>query len=124
MAGWPFHRVSKRDHTTRDAESGVGPKTEVRRKRWHVRLDLFSGLVAGIALRRKSWDRPINSRGQLLQKRFRLLQVARVEPLCEPAVNRSQQFPRLTRLALVALETRKAHSGAEFPGFGVLRAGD
>ena len=73
---------------------------------------------------RKSWDRPVNSRGQLLQKRFRLLQVARVEPLCEPAVNRSQQFPRLLHLPLVAPETRKAHSGAEFPGFGVLRAGD
>jgi hypothetical protein len=62
------------------------------------------------------------SRRQLLQQRLRLLQIARVEPLSEPPVNRSQQFARLLHLALVAPEACKAHGGAEFPGFGLLLA--
>jgi hypothetical protein len=62
--------------------------------------------------------------GQLLQQRFRLLQIARVEPFCEPPVNRSQEFARLLRLALVAKKTREARGGAEFPGFGLLLASD
>ena len=41
-------------------------------------------------------------------------------PLSEPPINRSQQFAPLLHLALVAPETRKAHCGAEFPGFGLL----
>jgi hypothetical protein len=65
---------------------------------------------------------PEVSRRQLLQKRLRLLQIARVEPFREPAVNRSEQFARLLHLALVAPEACEAHGGAEFPGFGVLLA--
>ena len=63
-------------------------------------------------------------RRQLLQQRLRLLQIARVEPFSEPAVNRSKQFARLLHLALVAPEAREAHGGAEFPGFGLLLACD
>ena len=61
---------------------------------------------------------------QLLQQRLRLLEVERVEPLSEPPVHRRQQFARLLHLALVTPETREAHGGAEFPGFGLLFAGD
>jgi hypothetical protein len=43
--------------------------------------------------------------GQLLQQRLRFLQIARVEPLSKPPVNRSKQFARLLRLALVTPET-------------------
>jgi hypothetical protein len=61
---------------------------------------------------------------QLLQQRLRLLPIARVEPFGEPAVDRSQGFARFLHLALVAPEARKAHGGAEFPGFGLLLACD
>ena len=52
---------------------------------------------------------------QLLQQSLRLLQITRVEPLSEPPVDRSEQFARLLRLALVAPKAREAHGGAEFP---------
>ena len=65
-----------------------------------------------------------HSRRQLLQQRLRLFQIARVEPLSEPAVNRSQQFASLLRLALVAPEACEAHCGAKFPGLGLLLARD
>src|SRR6476660_3135126 len=45
---------------------------------------------------------------QLLQQLLRLLQIARIEPLGEPAVHRSQQFARLLNLALVAPEASEA----------------
>src|SRR5262249_55529467 len=61
---------------------------------------------------------------QILQQRLRLLQIARVEPLSEPPVHRSQQIARLLHLALVAPEAREACGGAEFPGFGLLLAGN
>ena len=38
---------------------------------------------------------------QLLQQRLRFLQIARVEPLRKPLVNRNHQFARLLRLAPV-----------------------
>jgi hypothetical protein len=41
-------------------------------------------------------------------QRLRFLQIARVEPLSEPPVNRSQQFARLAHLALVAPEACEA----------------
>src|SRR5262249_36221114 len=63
-------------------------------------------------------------RRQLLQQRLRFFQVARVEPLREPPVHRSQQFASLLHLALVTPEPREAHCGAEFPGFGLLPTGD
>src|SRR6516165_3236600 len=59
-------------------------------------------------------------RHQLLRQRLRLLQVARIEPLRKPPVNRSQQLARLLHVALVTREARKAHCGAQFPGFGLL----
>ena len=52
--------------------------------------------------------------------RLRLLQIARVKPFSEPAVDRSQQFASLLRLALVTPEAREAHCGAQFPGLGLL----
>ena len=61
---------------------------------------------------------------QLLQQRLRLLQIARVKPLSEPAVDRSKQFARLLHLALVAPEACEAHGGAEFPGFCLLLTSD
>ena len=51
---------------------------------------------------------------QRIEQRLRLLQIARVEPFRKPAVNRSKQFARLLRLALVTPEARKAHCGAQF----------
>ena len=51
---------------------------------------------------------------QLLQQRLRLLQIARVEPFGEPAVDRSEQFARLLRLALVAPEAGEAGGSAKF----------
>ena len=39
---------------------------------------------------------------QCFEQRLRFLQIARVEPLREPPIHRSQQFPRLLHLALVA----------------------
>ena len=42
------------------------------------------------------------------------LQIARVEPLGEPAVNRSQQFARLLHLALVAREACRPASIQRF----------
>src|SRR6476619_2377622 len=61
---------------------------------------------------------------QLLQQRLRLFQVARVEALREPPVNRSKQFARFLHLALVAPEEREANGGAEFPRFCLLLTRD
>ena len=58
------------------------------------------------------------------EQRLRLLQIARVEPFREPAVDRSKQFARLLRLTLVAPEAREAHGCAEFPGFCLLHSRD
>ena len=49
---------------------------------------------------------------QLIQQHLRLLQIARIETLREPPVNRSKQFVRLQQLALLAPETREAYCGA------------
>ena len=43
--------------------------------------------------------------------RLRLLQIARVKSFSEPPINRSNQFARLLRLALVAPEAREVHCG-------------
>src|SRR5215813_7388118 len=51
---------------------------------------------------------------QLLQQRLRLLQIARVKTLREPPVNRSKQFARLLRLALVAPEAGETGGSAKF----------
>src|SRR6516225_2534273 len=54
------------------------------------------------------------------QQRLRFLQITRVKALREPRVNRSQQFARLLRLALVAPEACQAHRGAQFIGLSLL----
>jgi hypothetical protein len=48
------------------------------------------------------------SGAQLVEQRLGLLQIQRIEPLREPAVDRSQQFASLLRLALVAPEACEA----------------
>jgi hypothetical protein len=75
--------------------------------------------VDGLGCRKQSAR---DLRRKLLQQRLRLLQIARVESLCEPPVYRSQQFARLLRLPLVTPEARHAHRCAEFPRFGLLSA--
>jgi hypothetical protein len=55
------------------------------------------------------------SRRQDVKQSLRLLQIARVEPLHEPPVNRSQQFARFAHLALVTPKASEAHRGTEFP---------
>ena len=52
------------------------------------------------------------SRYQFVQQRLRLLQIARLEPLCKPAVHGSKQFARLQHLTPVAPEARGARSSA------------
>jgi hypothetical protein len=47
-------------------------------------------------------DPALLCRRYLLQQRFRLLQVTRVETFSEPAVDRSEQFTSLLRLPLIA----------------------
>jgi hypothetical protein len=53
-------------------------------------LEVYQEWLAG-ALRR-----------QLIEQRFGLLQIARIEPLAEPPVDRSEQFAGLLWLALRA----------------------
>src|SRR5262249_57760590 len=49
---------------------------------------------------------------QHIEQRLRLLQIARIKPLREPPVHRSQQFARFPLLSLVAPEPSLAHRGA------------
>jgi hypothetical protein len=63
-------------------------------------------------------------RSELPQHRLRVLQISRVEPLSEPAVNQSKQLARLLPLALVTPEARDTDGCAEFPGFCLLLASD
>jgi hypothetical protein len=53
-------------------------------------------------------------RCECVKQSLRLLQIERIEPLGEPAVDRSEQFACLITLALVAPETGEAGGGAEF----------
>jgi hypothetical protein len=50
--------------------------------------------------------------GQLFEQRFGFLQIARVESLCEPAVDRSEKLASLLPLTLLAPEPRHTHCGA------------
>ena len=59
------------------------------------------------------------SGAELTELRPSLLELERVDAFSELAVNRSQQFARLLRLALVTPEARHAHCGAEFPGLSL-----
>ena len=61
---------------------------------------------------------------QFIEQFLGFFQIARVEPLRKPPVNRSEQFARLLHLALVTPEACEAHGGAEFPGFCLLLTGD
>jgi hypothetical protein len=49
---------------------------------------------------------------QLVEERLRLFQIARVKPLSEPPVNRSEQFASLLHLALIAPQLREARRGS------------
>ena len=60
------------------------------------------------------------SRRQFLQQHLGFLQIARVEPFSEPAINRSEHFASLLWLLLVAPEPRHAHCCAQFPGLCLL----
>ena len=61
---------------------------------------------------------------QLVEQRLSLFQIERVEPFCEPAIDRSEEIASLIPLTLVAPEPRHAHRRTEFPGLCLLRAGD
>ena len=54
------------------------------------------------------------SSGQLVEQRLSLLQIARVKPFGEPAVDRSEKLASLIPLALIAPEPCHAHGGAQF----------
>ena len=49
---------------------------------------------------------------QLLQQDLSLLQIARVKPLGEPVVHRSEKLVGLLTLALIAPDTREIGGGA------------
>jgi hypothetical protein len=94
---------------------------------WHHRV--IRAHAGGLACRFMSASvrkrpSPLLLRRQLLQQRLRLLEVTRIEPFGKPAVDRSEQFASLLRLALGAPEPSHAHRGAEFPGFSLLLARD
>ena len=59
---------------------------------------------------------------QILQQRLRLLQIARVETLRKPPVNRSQQFARLLHLALISPQPREADCRVNVGGAACLTA--
>src|SRR5208282_393997 len=64
------------------------------------------------------------SLGQHVEQGLRLLQIERVEPLREPAIDRSENVASLIPLALVAPEPRHPHRRAQFPGLCLLRTRD
>jgi len=61
---------------------------------------------------------------QLVEQRLRLDQVARVEALGEPAVDRGEEVARLGALALVAPQAREARRSAQLERASALLAGD
>ena len=61
---------------------------------------------------------------QLIKQRLPVLQIARVESLGEPTVDRREKLASLLPLALLAPQPRHAHCGAEFPGLRLLPTGD
>ena len=62
---------------------------------------------------RGGWARRVLS-PELLQQRFRVLEVGRVKALREPAVDRRQQLAGSVRLALPLPQPGQAHGGAQF----------
>ena len=61
---------------------------------------------------------------EFVQQGFGILQVRRVKPLRKPTVHRSQQLVSVLALVLGLPQAGQAGGGTEFPGFGVLGAGD
>src|SRR5262249_32782583 len=59
---------------------------------------------------------------QLVEQRLSVFQIDRVEALSEPAVDRSEQFASLLRLALVAPEAGPTDRRAQLPRFFLLLA--
>ena len=57
---------------------------------------------------------------QPLQQRLRLLQIARIEALGEPAVDRSEKFASSLPFSLITPEPRHARGCAKFPGLSLL----
>ena len=57
---------------------------------------------------------------QLIEQRLSLLQIERIKPFGEPAVDRSEKFAGLIPLALIAPEPRHAHRRAQLPGLCLL----
>src|SRR5262245_46378417 len=60
---------------------------------------------------------------QLVEQRLCLFQIERIEAFSEPAVDWSQQFAGLLRLALIAPEARHADRGSQLPELGALSPG-
>ena len=79
-------------------------------RKYPVSSRRFSVLVQGLLV--FNLLHSMASRIQFLQQRLRFLQIERVKPFGEPAVNRSEQFASLLRLPLIAPEAREAHCGA------------
>src|SRR5262245_42578227 len=61
---------------------------------------------------------------QLIEQRFGLLEIRRVEPFGEPIVNRGQQRTRFGLLVLLLPETTEAHCGPQLQRFCLLATGD
>ncbi len=66
----------------------------------------------------------LDPRPQTVEQRFRLLQILRLKPFREPAVDLRQHAVSFVLLALLLPEAGKAGGGAEFPRLRLLLAGD
>src|SRR5580693_2258763 len=89
-----------------------------------VSLSVNSGPISDIAICRRRAICGSSSSRQPVEQRLRVLQIARIEALGEPPVNRGQKFARLLHLALGAPEAGEAHGGAKFKGFSLLLTSD
>ena len=61
---------------------------------------------------------------QRVEERLGVLQVSRVKPLGEPAIDRCEQVIGLSALALLLPQAGQAHRRAQLPGFGLLATGN
>src|SRR6516164_6236739 len=63
---------------------------------------------------------------QLLEQRLGLLQIARIKPFGEPAIDRREKVASCISLTLIAPQPRQAHRGTQLkgPGLLLLRDGD
>jgi len=62
--------------------------------------------------------------GQFRQKRLRVLQVRRLKPLSKPPVYGLEQLVGIPALTPALPQAGQAGGGVQFPGFGLLLAGD